>query len=140
MSLTAFETLQRLTCSFIVTILAFIYAPINTAISIYGIEHTADQQQWTQHFVTSVIVLLTTAISWLTMEEIIQTKAWHKENARTDRSKSYILDHKNQSKIGVRMFVIWWLIPRGHLTWAWKSKALSQALINSRSPINLTAK
>lgn len=90
--------------------------------------------------ITAVIVLLTFAMSWLTMEEIIHTKAWHKENARTDRSKSDILDHKNQSRIGVRMFVIWWLIARGHLAWAWKSKALSQILINSRSPINLTAK
>lgn len=33
----------------ILTIFAFIYAPLNTAISIYGIEHAADQQQWTQH-------------------------------------------------------------------------------------------
>ena len=50
MSLTAFETLQWLTYRFTVTILAFIYAPLNTATSIYGIEHAADQQQWTQHW------------------------------------------------------------------------------------------
>ena len=90
--------------------------------------------------ITAVIVLLTTAISWLTMEEINQTKAWHKENARTDRSKSEILDYKNQSRIGVRIFMVWWLIIHGHLAWAWKTKALSQILINSRSPNNLTAK
>lgn len=87
--------------------------------------------------ITAVIVLLATAISWLTMEEINQTKAWRKENGRTDRSKSDILDQKNQSRIGVRIFMIWWLITHGHLTWAWKSKALSQILINSRSPIDL---
>lgn len=125
------------------TILAFIYAPLNTATSIYGMN--IQQINSSGHnigvfIITAVVVLLTTAISWLTMEEINQTKAWHKENARTDRSKSDVLDHKNQSRIGVRIFMIGWLITHGHLTWAWKSKALSQILINSESPIRLTAK
>ena len=125
------------------TILAFIYAPLNTATSIYGMN--IQQINSSGHnigvfIITAFIVLLTTAISWLTMEEINQTKAWHKENARTDRSKSDILDHNNQSRIGVRIFMIWWLITHGHLTWAWKSKALSQILIDSTSPISLIAK
>ncbi len=124
------------------TILAFIYAPLNTATSIYGMN--IQQINRSGHnigvfVITAVIVLFTTAISWLTMEEISQTKAWLKENARTDRSKSDILDHKIQFKIGVRIFMIWWLITHGHLTWAWKTKAFSQILINSRSPIDLTA-
>lgn len=139
----AFETLQRLTYRFAVTILAFIYAPLNTATSIYGMN--IQQINSSGHnigvfIITAVIVLLTTAISWLTMEEINQTKVWHKENARTDRSRSDILVDKNQFRIGVRIFMIWWLIIHGHLTWAWKSGALLQILINSRSPINLTAK
>lgn len=84
--------------------------------------------------VTAIIILLTTAISWLTMDEINQTKAWRKENARTDHSKFEILDHDNFSGIGVRISMIWWSIIHGHTKWAWKSKALSQILINSGSP------
>lgn len=124
------------------TIIAFIYAPLNTATSIYGMN--IQQINSSGHnigvfIITAVIVLLTTAISWLTMEEINQTKAWHKENARTDRSKSDILNHKNHSRIGVRILMICWLIAHGHLKWAWKSKAFIQILINSRSPIDLAA-
>ena len=133
MSLRAFETLYRLTHRFTVTILAFIYAPLNTATSIYGMN--IQQINSSGHSIgvfimTAVVVLLTTAVSWLTMEEINQTKAWHKENARTDRSKSDFLDHKNNSRIGVRIFMIWWLTIHGHLKWARKSKALSRILIN----------
>ncbi len=123
------------------TILAFIYAPLNTATSIYGMniqQINSSGHNIGAFIITAAVVLLTTAISWLTMEEINQIKTWHKENARTDRSKSDILDHKNQSRIGVRIFMIWRLLIHGHLPWAWKSKALPQILINSRSPINLT--
>ncbi len=135
--------LHRLTCRFTVTILAFIYAPLNTATSIYGMniqQINSSGHNIGAFIITAVVLLLTTAISWLTMEEINQIKAWQKENARTDRSKSDILDHKNQSRIGVRIFMIWWLLIHGHMTWAWKSRALSQILINSSTPINLLAK
>ena len=90
--------------------------------------------------ITAVIVLLMTAISWLTLEEINRTRAWHKENARTDRRKSEIIDDKNHCRIGVRLFMVWWLLAHGHLKWAWKSESLTKILFNSTSPISLTAK
>ena len=138
MSLRAFEMRQRLTSRFTVTILAFVYAPLNTVTSIYGmnIQQINNSGHNIGAFIlTAVIVLITTAISWFTMEEINQTKSWQKENGRTDRSQSEILDHKNHSKIGVRIFMIWWLIAHGHRKWAWKSKALLRILFNESFPV-----
>ena len=135
--------LPRLTYRSTVTILAFIYAPLNTVTSIYGmnIEQINNSGHSIGVFITTaVIVFVTTAISWLTIEEINRTRTWHKENTRPDRAKSDFLDNNNQFTIGVRLSMIWWLIIHGHLTWAWKSKSLSRIRINSGSPNDLTLK
>lgn len=107
----------------IFTILAFIYIPVTTVTSIYGMNiqqiNGSGHSIWI-FAVTSVAALLITGSVWYSMEESTNIKA----------SRRY-LDQIPKYSPAFRMYMVGWLVTNGHLSWMRKSKAWSEILKNS---------
>lgn len=125
------------TNSVIVTILAFIYVPLNLATSIFGMNiqqlNKSGQNLWV-FFVTAVVALLVTGGSWLWSKSIYKAMLWYKlwykqrpashstRNTRTQRREYGLL---------LRMAMLVWLVRDGHSYWMWNSGAWLAILIGS---------
>ena len=84
--------------------------------------------------VTAIIALLVTAITWYLIEETNHTRFWQQNNIISwqqdipDQKPSL---KKSEYNLGVRVFMLLWLVIAGHLRWTIKSGALRAVLTKS---------
>ena len=122
---------------FKVTILAFIYVPLNLATSIFGMNiqqlNGSGQQLWI-FFTTALAALLITGGSWLCSSRLATHKAmlWYKERAATKKA----LNENSKSReygLLLRIAMLVWLVRSGHTLWMWKSGAWAAILANNQA-------
>lgn len=127
----------------LVTILAFVYVPINLATSIFGMNikqlNGNGQNLWV-FFTTVVVALVITGGSWLSFNRFVKGEAvaWYKERATTKRLSDET-EYKREYGLLLRMAMLAWLVRHGYKAWMWHSGAWIAILINSKAPgkINL---
>ena len=117
----------------LVTILAFVYVPLNLATSIFGMNiqqlNHSGQNLWV-FFVTAVVALLVTGGSWACSKKAM---AWYKERAAVSRAYAK-KEGKQEYGLLLRMAMLVWLVRNGHTAWMWKSGAWLAILMNSKTP------
>ena len=128
---------------FKVTILAFIYVPLNLATSMFGMNiqqlNGSGQQIWV-FFTTAVAALLVTGGSWLCSNRLTTHKAilWYKERAAAKKA----LDEERKSQkysLLLRIAMLVWLVRNGHTLWMWKSGVGAAILTNNNAVRNTRA-
>lgn len=123
------------TNSVIVTILAFIYVPLNLATSIFGMNiqqlNKSGQNLWV-FFVTAVVALLVTGGSWLWSKSIYKAMLWYKQQPASNSTNKRIV--RQEYGLLLRMAMLVWLVRNGHKAWMWKSGAWLAILIGSKVP------
>ncbi len=113
-----------------VTVLAFVYVPLNLATSIYGMnlnELNGSGKSFRVFLTTAIIALLVTGALWFLLEEVNNYLRWRKwKHAPRERFT-----------IGSRIGMLAWL-QRYHTKWMWESGFWWRILINSgaRVPID----
>ena len=120
---------------FKVTILAFIYVPLNLATSIFGMNiqqlNGSGQQMWV-FFTTAVAALLVTGGSWLFSRGLTTHKAmlWYKERTA---AKKALNEERKSGEYGLllRIAMLVWLVRNGHTLWMWRSGAWAAILTNN---------
>ena len=119
-----------------VTILAFIYVPLNLSTSIFGmniqqLNHNG-QSLWV-FFVTAVVDLLVTCGSWFCSNSAYKAMAWYKERA-TISSPDEKTEKRREYGFPLRIAMLVWLVRNGHTAWMWKTGAWLAILMNSKVP------
>ena len=111
----------------IVTILAFVYIPLNLATSIFGMNiqqlNRTGQDLWI-FIVTGAVALLITGVSWFCVEVLTSYKSWAKIGS-TDNSR------RNQALV-FRLALLLWLVRNGYTTWMRRSGAWWCILSNDK--------
>ena len=118
----------------LVTILAFVYVPLNLATSIFGMNvqqlNQNGQNIWV-FFVTAFVALLVTGGSWVVSNWIYKVMSWYKKlvarsaaNDNKDEKRIYDLPH--------RVAMLIWLVHNGHTDWMFMTGAWLAILINSK--------
>ena len=113
-----------------VTILAFVYAPLNLATSVFGMnlkQLNGSGQHLRAFIITAVILLAVTGGSWFLIE---QTNSYMKWQKRTLDDK---YDGNTQFALGVRLALLAWLISQGHIYWMFTSGAWWRIIANHNS-------
>lgn len=119
----------------IVTILAFVYVPLNLATSIFGMNiqqlNQNGQNIWV-FFMTAVVALLVTGGSWVLSNAVYKAMSWYKQLAarivkddKEDEKREYDFPHR------VAMLV--WLVRNGHTAWMWTTGAWLAILMDSKA-------
>lgn len=74
-----------------------------------------------------MVALLVTGLTWYLIDEINKVRVILRkiDNDHLDGSPEYSL--------AFRVFMLWWLVLNGNLSWSWKTRAWSQILGNSNS-------
>ena len=113
-----------------VTILAFVYVPLNLATSIFGMNlselNGSGKKLWV-FLATAVIAVLIAGISWFLLEEGNNYRNWQMRKTANARTRI---------TIGARMAMLAWLWRKGHTKWAWKSDAWWRVLTDSASRLS----
>ena len=117
----------------LVTILAFIYVPLNLATSIFGMNlqqlNQNGQRLWV-FVVTAVLALAVTAILWLCFEQVNRMRTWVHQIETEDDDDD--LDANDPSyTLSERLTMLLILVRDGHAFWTYKSRAWICILRNS---------
>ena len=109
-----------------VTVLAFVYVPLNLATSIFGMNlselNGSGKNIWA-FLCTATVALLTTGALWLVLEEVNSYLRWRRG----------IHNVKERFALGQRIGMLVWLQQHGHTGWMWESDAWWRLLISSSS-------
>lgn len=130
-----------------VTILAFIYVPLNLATSLFGMNiqqlNGNGQNLWV-FFTTAIAALLLTggslflskhfatheAVTWY--KERLEASTRYKERAAAERANEEIVESQEYGFL-LRIAMLVWLMRKGHKAWMWKSGAWIGITINSKA-------
>lgn len=77
--------------------------------------------------VISVAALFVTGLTWYIIEEINKVRISLRKIAKDG------LGEVSNNSLAFRMFMLWWLVQNGHLSWTWETRAWKQILSNSSS-------
>ena len=125
----------------IVTVLAFIYVPLNLATSIFGMNiqqlNGSGQNVWV-FFATAVAALLVTGGSWLCSDRLAshEAVAWYKERGASKVADVGANNRRRKSReygLLLRVAMVVWLTRRGYTIWMLKSGAWRAILTNSNA-------
>lgn len=118
----------------LVTVLAFIYVPLNLATSIFGMNiqqlNQNGQNLWV-FFTTAVVALALTGGSWLCSKSTYEAVAWYKEMAVATEANDEE-ERKREYGLLLRMAMLIWLVRNGYKTWMWRSGAWIAILLDSK--------
>ena len=147
---------SRVTKTHPVTILAFIYVPLDLATSIFGMniqQLNQNGQNLRVFLVTAAVALLITVLIWLACYLYLssEAKVWLRaatESQKQIRDSQTVKRHKFpngdltkpvlQYTLSTRLAMILWLILNGHTIWMSKSGAWLAILLNYQRPIVLS--
>lgn len=113
-----------------VTILAFVYVPLNLATSIFGMnieQLNGSGQRLSVFITTAVVTLAVTGGSWFVIEQVNSYRKWRKR--RSDAP----YNGKTQFALVVRVAMLVFLISNGYTQWMLKSGAWWRILLNLKS-------
>ena len=113
-----------------VTILAFVYVPLNLATSVFGMnlkQLNGSGQDLRVFIIIAVNLLAATGGSWFLIEQNNSYTKWQK------RSLDEIYDGKTQFALGIRLALFVWLISQGHTNWMFTSGAWWRIIANHNS-------
>lgn len=118
-----------------VTVLAFVYVPLNLATSIFGMnlqELNQNGQQLWVFMTTAVTVLIITTGSWFFLEQVNNYKIWRR-GAREKPSR-----HRRGTKwaLAKRVAMLVWLLENGHRSWMQTSGAWWRILVNDETAVS----
>ena len=117
-----------------VTILAFLYLPLNTVTSVYGMNvqqiNESGHNIWT-FVVTALVAVLVTGLVWYVVEGTNNVRTWKKswKSSSGYRRKPITTTYTFEKRI----FMLLWLIRHGHFIWMLKSGAGFAILTNINS-------
>ncbi len=118
-----------------VTVLAFVYVPVNLATSIFGMNiqqlNKSGPNIWV-FIVTTIVALLVTGSSWFCSHTVYHAVAWYREHPVAKNAKSDGKMEKREFALPVRMAMLVWLVCNGHKAWMWKSGAWIAILMDSK--------
>ena len=117
-----------------VTVLAFIYVPLNLATSIFGMnlsELNGSGKSLVVFIATAVIGLVITGASWYLLEEVNKYFGWRSSAEEQTGTGSA----RKRLTIGPRISMLVWLQRHGHSGWMWKSGAWWRIIVNSDSQV-----
>ena len=118
-----------------VTILAFIYVPLNLATSIFGMNlselNGSGKELWV-FLTTAIIALLIAGTSWFLLEEGNNFRNWQRKRIPDTRTRFT----RTRFTFGARLAMLAWLWRTGHTKWAWKSDAWWRVLTDSASKLS----
>ena len=121
--------------SVLVTVLAFVYVPVNLATSIFGMNiqqlNKSGQNIWV-FIATTIVALLVTGSSWLCSKPNYNAVAWYKKRLVAKIAKSDGEREKQEFALPIRIAMLVWLMRNGHKAWMWKSGASIAILIDSK--------
>lgn len=121
-----------------VTILAFVYVPLNLATSIFGMNlselNGSGQELWV-FLTTAVIALVITGVSWFLIEEVYNYLRWQRSYDNRMRQKRGH-DPRVRLTIGARMSMLALLWKYEHKNWLWRSGAWWRILTNNSSQLS----
>ena len=127
-----------------VTILAFIYVPLNLATSIYGMNikqlNGNGQTVWV-FVVTAMIALIIIAGTWYLAEGVNTYRNWHRK--RTEHNSMHFIGSVVQRpsfSIAERVAMIVWLRNHGYVGWMRRTGAWWKILCNSSRPMMVAFK
>ena len=121
-----------------VTILAFVYIPLNLATSVFGMnlqQLNGSGKNLNEFVYTAVAALAITGASWWVLEQINNLRNWWKRTPSDYRRSSHKVKKGSSSpkySIVVRVWMLVWLSLNGHWSWMVESGAGWCILINSR--------
>lgn len=113
-----------------VTILAFVYVPLNLATSVFGMnleQLNGSGQHLRVFIITAVSLLAVTGGSWFLIEQTNSYTKWQQ------RSLDELYDGQTQFALGVRLALLIWLISQGHTYWMFTSGAWWRIMANHES-------
>ena len=119
----------------LVTVLAFIYVPLNLATSIFGMNiqqlNQNGQNIWV-FFTTAIVALVLTGGSWLCSKLTYEAIAWYKERASAKEAND---EEEKRREYGLllRMAMLIWLVRNGYKTWMWRSGGWLAILLDSKA-------
>ena len=118
----------------LVTILAFVYVPLNLATSIFGMNvqqlNQNGQNIWV-FFVTAFVALLITGGSWFLSHTVYKAMSWYKKLAARSAAKDKE-EKQREYDFPLRVAMLTWLVRNGHTVWMWTTGAWLAILINSK--------
>ena len=126
-----------------VTILAFIYVPLNLAASIFGMNiqqlNGSGQKLWV-FFTTAVAALLITGGSWLCSNHLANHEAvsWYRERATAKQAEAKKAKDdeawaKREYGLLLRIAMLVWLVRNGRKAWLWNSRAWIAIAVDSNA-------
>ena len=121
-----------------VTILAFVYIPLNLATSVFGmnLQQLNESGKNLNVFVyTAIAALVITGACWWVLEQINIFRSWRKRNSSDHgRPSRKTMQGSSSPKysIAVRVWMLAWLMIHGHWSWMINSGAGWCVLINSQ--------
>lgn len=126
-----------------VTVLAFVYVPLNLATSIFGMNiqqlNRNGQPIWV-FLITTVVAVLVTFFVWFAIEQRMGYLAWQKQmSAPTDRDSSWP-GRGTDYNFATRLAILSMLLQRGCHRWAWSSGAWLRILTNELVSAQLIAR
>ena len=120
------------------TILAFVYVPLNLATSIFGMniqQLNQSGQQIRVFLITALVALLLTFFIWLCIPHITGTVQWREQlQVCCEKDQSWPKRGKNYHFI-VRVAILYMLLRRGYGRWTWISGAWIRILTNERAGV-----
>jgi len=120
----------------IVTILDFVYVPLNLATSVFGMnlqQLNGNGRSLRDFVLTAILTLLVTGGAWLVSGAASSYKNWQK--GRWKREKPLNRLQKPEYSIAERCAMVVWLLRQGHGSWMRRSGAWWRILQNSGVPI-----
>lgn len=114
-----------------VTILAFIYVPLNLATSIFGMniqELNESGQKFWVFMTTAVTVIIMTTVSWFILEQVNSYKAWLRARGKPPKRRL-----RTEYTLATRVAMLVWLVRNGHKSWMHTSGAGWRILLNDNS-------
>lgn len=110
-----------------VTVLAFIYVPLNLAASIFGMDLqqlSQSGQKLAAFLITAAIALFVTGFSWFCVEQVNSYLTWRRRKGETSSRKN------TNYSIAIRVAMQVALVYRGYSSWLRASMAWRRILTN----------
>ena len=115
----------------LVTILAFIYVPLNLATSIFGMNiqqlNESGKSLWV-FLLTALVTLAVTGCLWLLIELLNGYQNWKRGRPKLSQNKT-----TSSYSMGERVAMIVWLLRHHHISWMKKTGAWWRIMANDRA-------
>ena len=115
------------------TLLAFVYVPLNLATSIFGMNlqqlNGNGQSVWV-FITTAIAALFLTFFVWFIIEQRVGYVRWRRQMSAPANNNDHWPEGKTDHNFVTRIAILIILFRNGHQRWLWKSKTWLRILAN----------